>query len=144
MGIYMDFLKLAKEYKQQAIELLTKLVQINTVLDPSTITKEHPFGKGINDCLEYFLDVAKQDGFETLNDEGYAGRITYKGTSDESIAVLGHLDVVPTGEGWTNPPFSATIIDNKMYGRGTMDDKGPVVASYIALKILKEQGGFVL
>ena len=136
----MDFLKLAKEYKQQAIELLTKLVQIDTVLDPSTITKEHPFGKGINDCLEYFLDVAKQDGFETLNDEGYAGRITYKGTSDESIAVLGHLDVVPTGEGWTYPPFSATIIDNKMYGRGTMDDKGPVVASYIALKILKEQG----
>ena len=136
----MDFLKLAKEYREQAIELLTKLVQINTVLDPSTITKEHPFGKGINDCLEYFLDVAKQDGFDTLNDEGYAGRITYKGTSDESIAVLGHLDVVPTGEGWTNPPFSATIIDNKMYGRGTMDDKGPVVASYIALKILKEQG----
>ena len=136
----MDFLKLAKEYRQEAIELLEKLVKIDSVLDPSTITKEHPFGKGINDCLEFFLDVAKKDGFDTLNDEGYAGRILYKGTSNESIAVLGHLDVVPTGDGWTNPPFSATIIDNKMYGRGTMDDKGPVVASYIALKILKEQG----
>lgn len=136
----MDFLKLAKEYREQAIELLTKLVRIDSVLDPSTITKEQPFGKGINDCLEFFLNVANADGFETFNDEGYVGRITYKGTSDESIAVLGHLDVVPTGEGWTNPPFSATIIDNKMYGRGTMDDKGPVVASYIALKILKDQG----
>ena len=136
----MNFLDLAKQYKSEAIELLKKLVQIDTVLDPSTITKECPFGKGINECLEFFLDVARKDGFDCFNDEGYAGRITYPGSGNESIAVLGHLDVVPAGENWTFPPFSATIHDNKMYGRGTMDDKGPVVASYIALKILKDQG----
>lgn len=136
----MDFRKLAKEYIKEAIELLKNTVQINSILDSSTITKETPFGKGINDCLEYFLSVAEKDGFDVLNDEGYAGRVTLKGTSDESIAVLGHLDVVPVDEGWTYPPFSATIKDNKMYGRGTMDDKGPTVASYIAMKILKEQG----
>ena len=136
----MNFLELANKYRDEAIDLLTKLVKIDSVLDPSTSTKGAPFGKGINEALEFFLSVAKKDGFEIFNDEGYAGRITYAGSTNESIAVLGHLDVVPTNEGWTYPPFSATIKDNVMYGRGTMDDKGPVVASYIALKILKEQG----
>ena len=136
----MDFKLLAKQYKEEAVELLKKLVQINSILDPTTSSEKTPFGKGINDCLEYFLSTAKQDGFDVLNDEGYAGRVTLKGTSNESIAVLGHLDVVPVDTGWTYPPFSAEIFDNKMYGRGTMDDKGPTVASYIAMKILKEQG----
>ncbi len=136
----MDFLKLAENYKEEAIELLKKLVKINSILDPTTKTNEHPFGKGINDCLELFLEYAKNDGFEVLNDEGYAGLIKYQGTSNEDIAVLGHLDVVPVDNNWTYPPFGAVIENNKMYGRGTMDDKGPVVASYIALKILKDQG----
>ena len=65
----MNFLDLAKQYKSEAIELLKKLVQIDTVLDPSTITKECPFGKGINECLEFFLDVARKDGFDCFNDE---------------------------------------------------------------------------
>lgn len=136
----MDFKKLAHEYFEEAVELLKKLVQIDSVLDPSTATFEMPFGKGINTCLETFLDIAKKEGFSTLNDDGYAGLIRFGNNDAESIAVLGHLDVVPTGEGWSNPPFSATIINNKMYGRGTTDDKGPTVAAYIGMKILKDQG----
>lgn len=136
----MNFLELAKQYKEEAIQLLQKLVQIDSVLDESTKTNTMPFGKGINECLEMFLEYAKKDGFEVLNDEGYAGLIKYHGRTNELIGVLGHLDVVPVTDGWKFPPFSATIEDNYMYGRGVMDDKGPVVAAYIALKILKEQG----
>ena len=136
----MDFKKLAQENKQEAIELLTKLVKIDSVLDPSTATPSMPFGKGINEALETFLEIAKNDGFDVENVDGYAGRIIYKGATDERIAILGHLDVVPTGEGWTNPPFSATILNNKMYGRGTTDDKGPTVAAYMGLKVLKNLG----
>ena len=58
----------------------------------------------------------------------------------KSLGILGHLDVVPAGGKWSNPPFSATQIDGKIYARGAMDDKGPTVAAYLALKLVKEQG----
>ena len=60
----MNFLELANKYRDEAIDLLTKLVKIDSVLDPSTSTKGAPFGKGINEALEFFLSVAKKDGFE--------------------------------------------------------------------------------
>ena len=136
----MDFRKYVDKYKDEAVSFLQQLVKINSILDLKTKSDKAPFGQGINDCLETFLKKAQMDGFDCLNDDGYALRIKLKGKSDESIAVLGHLDVVPVDESWTYPPFSATIKDHLMYGRGTTDDKGPVVASYMALKILKEEG----
>ena len=45
------------------------------------------------------------------------------------------LDVVPEGDNWTHPPFSGTIVDNKIYGRGSIDDKGPVISSLYAISI---------
>ena len=135
----LDFLKLVENYKEEAIKLLQDLVRINSVLDYDTVSTHAPFGKGINDCLEFMLEKAKKDGFETFNDEGYVGVVTLNGKTKEEIGVLGHLDVVPVGEGWTYPPFSAEIVNGKMYGRGTMDDKGPTIAAYIALKMLKDQ-----
>lgn len=56
------------------------------------------------------------------------------------IAILGHLDVVPEGTGWDFPPYAAEIHQGKIYGRGTMDDKGPILAALYALKAIKEAG----
>ena len=56
------------------------------------------------------------------------------------VAVLGHLDVVPEGEGWHHPPYAAEIEDGRLYGRGSIDDKGPVVASLFALKAIRDLG----
>ena len=85
------------------------------------------------------LSTAKSDGFEIAQDGGYAGHIQY-GNGEKIIGILCHLDVVPEGKGWTYPPYSATIVDNKMYSRGTTDDKGPTIASYYALKLIKDAG----
>ena len=60
------------------------------------------------------------------------------GEGDEIVGIIGHLDVVPEGDNWTYPPFSATISDNKIYGRGAIDDKGPVMASLYAMKAVAE------
>ena len=136
----MDFREFVDKYKDEALELLQKLVSINSVLDYSTVGPNQPFGKGIREALEFMESKAKEDGFDTLNDEGYALRVKLNGASKDSIAVLGHLDVVPVDDNWETNPFIPTIIDGKLYGRGSMDDKGPVVASYIALKILKNEG----
>lgn len=137
MNKNINFLEYVENYEKEAIENLQKLLQIDSVLDETTIEVGAPFGKGIQNALESFLAMASNDGFKTFNDEGYAGIIEY-GEGDETIGVLCHLDVVPTGNNWKYPPFSATIEDGKIYARGAMDDKGPTMAAYYALKILKD------
>lgn len=58
------------------------------------------------------------------------------------VGILGHLDVVPADktEGWTFPPFEPRILDNKLFGRGAIDDKGPVIASLYAMKAILDSG----
>lgn len=124
--------------KHQIIDDLTKLIQINselTTYDPKR--KGAPFGEGTKEALDLMLAFGKRDGFETVNLEGYAGHIEY-GKQKEFVGMIGHLDVVPAGNDWTYPPYGAEIHDGRMYGRGTEDDKGPTIAAYYALKILKE------
>ncbi len=97
-----------------------------------------PFGKGAADCLAHFLSLARRLGFETRNYDNYVGEVLFgEGTP---FAVLAHLDVVPAGGGWTRDPFGGKIEDGKIYGRGTMDDKGPAIAALFALKTLKDEG----
>ena len=106
----------------------------------STFTEgEHPFGQDVHNCLIYMLEIAKTLGFKICNVDNHVGWCEY-GEGEEMIAVLGHLDVVPAGEGWTVPPYEGTIIDDKIYGRGTMEDKGPTVAALYALLAIKESG----
>ena len=100
-----------------------------------------PFGKGAAEALNYFLNLAQSFGFETKNYEGYAGEVIFG--EGEEFAILAHLDVVPAGGGWTHDPFGGEIDykNQKIWGRGAMDDKGPAVISLYALKALKD-GGF--
>lgn len=124
--------------KEQLIEDLQKLIQINselTTFDPNR--KGAPFGEGTKQALDFMLSLGQRDGFETVNLDGYAGHIEY-GKQKDFVGMIGHLDVVPAGNDWTYPPYGAEIHDGKMFGRGTEDDKGPTIAAYYAVKILKE------
>lgn len=128
------------KYKDEAIKILSDLISFETVLDEYNPLSDAPFGEENKKALHYLLNLAEKDGFVVKNVDNYAGHIEY-GTGEEILGVLAHLDVVPVKvEEWTTYPFKLDIRDGKMYARGSMDDKGPLVASYIALKILKEQG----
>lgn len=96
-----------------------------------------PFGKEIKDCLDYSLGIANNMGFECSGHEGYFGCIDY-GTGEEMLGILGHLDVVPEGTGWDYEPYGGQIVDGRIYGRATLDDKGPTIAALYALKAIKE------
>ena len=99
-----------------------------------------PFGEPAAEALKYFLSLAKNMGFETHNYDNYAGEVIYG--EGEEFAVLAHLDVVPAGSGWTREPFGGEI-DNeagRIWGRGTMDDKGPAIIMLYCLKALKDEG----
>lgn len=123
--------------KDQIISTLQALLRIRSVLDESTITSDAPFGKGINDALNFMTELGQKDGFKVVRDGGYALELSY-GEGNESVGILCHLDVVPEGKNWTYPPYEARIVDNKIYARGSTDDKGPTIACYYALKIIKD------
>src|SRR5690606_10356919 len=135
-----DFKKLVVQYKDQLIKDTQKLLQINSELTSFDPNREGaPFGPGNKAALDFMLELAKRDGFSFENVDGYAGHIQF-GDSKEYIGSIGHLDVVPAGSGWTYPAYGAEIHDNKIYARGSEDDKGPTMAVYYAMKILKESG----
>jgi len=96
-----------------------------------------PFGIEVKKALDQALKTASSFGFATQNLDGYVGWAEY-GEGKEMVAVLGHLDIVPPGDGWTYPPFAGEIHGNKMFGRGTMDDKGPTIGALWALHAIKE------
>lgn len=130
------FSKYIDNKKEEMIENLQKLIQIPSVYEESSNPKK-PFGENANKALEYMLDLGKKMGFRTKNIDGYCGYIEF-GEGDELLGLIGHLDVVPVNDGWTYPPFSATIVNGKIFGRGAIDDKGPVMASLYAMKAVMD------
>ena len=122
----------------QMIETLQKTLQINTI--KSQAKEGMPFGEGNAVCLNYVLDLCKQMGFTIQNFDNYAGHADY-GDGEQVFGVLGHLDVVPVNPvGWVEPPFSGAIRDGVLYGRGVLDNKGPMIACLYAIKQLKDEG----
>lgn len=133
----MDFKKLINSHQEEIVKSVQESVRIKSVEEKPMPNK--PFGEGPYKALEHALNLAKELGFETKNLEGYAGYVEF-GEGEETVGILAHLDVVPEGEGWTYPPYAAEVHDGKIYGRGTMDDKGPAIATLFAMKALKESG----
>ena len=98
-----------------------------------------PYGIACRESLDHVLKAAAELGFRTENVDGHMGWCEY-GEGEEMIAVLGHLDVVPAGEGWSFDPWGGEIKDGRIFGRGTMDDKGPSIAALYALAALRDSG----
>lgn len=121
----------------EMIEALQKLVSFQSIAKEEG--PEYPYGKEVHGAKEYVLELAKSFGMRV---EDMPGKYAYIeiGEGPRLIGILSHLDVVPAGEGWTQDPFGGEIVDGKIYGRGTTDDKGPTIAVLYAMKALKEKG----
>lgn len=135
--ILMIFLKGFK-MTEEIIRQISEIIKFNSSQAPAE--EGAPFGKGAKQALDYFLKLADEMGFETINYDGYAGEVIFG--EGEEFAVLAHLDVVPAGNGWTREPFGGQIDyeNRRVWGRGAMDDKGPAVCAIFALKALKDEG----
>lgn len=125
--------------KEAFLRDLFELIKFDTVLREQPEVVDAPFGQNLVDALNWTLDLGAKMGFRTKNVDNVAGHIEF-GEGEEILGILAHLDVVPTGEGWTNDPFTATIRDGKIYARGVNDDKGPLMTCLYAMKILKDSG----
>lgn len=121
--------------KEEIIKSVQEAVKIKSVEDEAK--DGMPFGEGVHRALENCLELSKSLGFKTVNVDNMIGYAEY-GEGDEMIAVLGHLDVVPEGDGWKYPPYAAEIHNGNIYGRGATDDKGPTIGALYALKAVKD------
>ena len=131
-----DFKSEVLKIKDQMIEDIKMLCAIPSTQDDNTVAEFAPFGKANRQALDAMLKIGKRDGFKVEDVDGYAGHIDI-GEGNETFGILGHLDVVPVNEiGWDSDPFEVIIKDDKLYGRGVADDKGPLLAGYYAAKII--------
>lgn len=135
----MDWLNLAKSRKDELISELQQLIQIESVLDEEKATSEAPFGPGPLEALNWFLKKGDEQGFVTKSIDQVAGHIEM-GEGKELLGILCHVDVVPAGDGWTYPPFKGEVENGKLFGRGAIDDKGPSMAAWLAMKMVKDAG----
>ncbi len=119
----------------QLLACLQKNLQIPSVQEPAE--EGAPYGIPVRKSLEHVLCAAAALGFRTENVDNHLGWCEY-GDGEEMVAVLGHLDVVPAGDGWTFDPWGGEIQDGRIWGRGTMDDKGPSIAALFALAALRD------
>ncbi|MGI6702117.1 MAG: dipeptidase PepV [Christensenellales bacterium] len=125
-----------EKYFNDIVSSLKWLIRIESV--EGEAKEGRPFGDGPYMALEYTLSLCKSLGFAVKNLDGYAGHAeTGEG---ELFGILGHLDTVPHGNGWNYPPTGGVIDDNRLYGRGALDDKGPVIACIYAVKALMDSG----
>lgn len=90
----------------------------------------------IRECIEQYREGNTGHNY---NDR-YNVYATFKGDGGKSIMFNGHIDTMPPGDvtQWKTPPHEATVIDGKMYGLGTADMKGGLVAATLAVKLLKD------
>ncbi len=133
------------EAKREDLVALTQdLIRIPTV---------NPPGDAYVPCAEFIGNRLRQRGFEVLyiRGEGSPGDSARYPRTNVIARIEGrrpgpcvhfnsHIDVVATGEGWTEDPFAGTVKDGKVYGRGACDMKGGLAASIIAVESLLEMG----
>ena len=131
---------LTEQIKEDFLASLKLLISYPSVLNENE--NGTPFGQAIQDVLEKTLEICLGLGFRTyLDPKGYYGYAEI-GQGKELLAVLCHLDVVPSGDeaDWKTPPFEAIVKDGYIFGRGVQDDKGPSMAALYAVKALLDSG----
>lgn len=84
--------------------------------------------------------AAADMAWETKDIDRHCGIAVWKGQTDKTIGLFGHLDVVPAGRAQGIPPYEPVVSHGYILGRGASDNKGPAVAALYAIRCLREQG----
>ena len=123
------------KYFDEMIKSTMDLLSVDST--QATPCELSPFGEGVGKCLKYVENLASKMGFKCHNEQGYY--LTCDIGEGDSFGILGHLDVVPfDAKEWTASPYGE-IKNDVIYGRGVLDDKGPMMCClYATYELLKE------
>ena len=120
-------------YAQQ----LSRLIQAETIsYDRQTdISKFYHFQNLLRESFPHIFKICEFEDFHG------SFLMRWKGESSEKpILLMNHQDVVEAPGGWKYPPFSGTIADRKLWGRGALDTKGGLWAMLQAANELAAEG----
>ena len=118
---------------------LKTLVRINSVRGEAK--EGMPYGEGPAAVVAAMEKLMASYGLSVTNYENYCVTGDLNGAGEKALDILAHLDVVPVSEDWTETkPFEPLVVGDRIYGRGTCDDKGPGVAALYAVRAVKELG----
>ncbi|WP_348748493.1 dipeptidase [Pseudomonas rhodesiae] len=138
LGIYTRI-----KYGKAALETLRELVEIPTFNVDGVPQYQNPEFLKIADKIQA---LAKAFNLNFRNVDNRVYEISLEGSGDEVVGIHAHADVVPvTPENWVLKdgtkldPFKVTLIGDRMYGRGTEDDKNGIVVAMYAMKVIKEE-----
>ncbi len=121
----------------------SKLIQFETISGGKTPEEVQKFNTEVNRCLDYLKKLAEANGLVYRDLDGIVSvieKLSDNPSGEKGLGIPLHIDVVPVSGDWTQPPFSGTVADGCIWGRGTQDDKGPLVACLYALIALKKAG----
>lgn len=141
----MDYLELLENSREELVNAVCESVRIKSVNDKPVAGPNgeiYPFGKGIEDAYQNILALGASMGFDVQDFDHYGGHIEWKSEDSraEIFGIAAHVDVVPEGDGWTHDPYGGEVEDGWIYGRGTTDDKGPLLECLYAMKALRDSG----
>ncbi|WP_291293459.1 Sapep family Mn(2+)-dependent dipeptidase [Enterococcus sp.] len=120
------------------LDLLKQVIEVPSV--KSNPMPQAPYGTETRRVLSLVMDKSAAFGFETKVIDDVIGYAQWGNEGSDYIGILGHLDVVPAGSGWDFPPFDLSEKDGRLYGRGILDNKGPIISCLYGMKLLKELG----
>ena len=128
-----ELIQYMKDHMPVILSRLEELVAIPSVSDDR---------EAVDRALDYMLDLGASMGFRTRAVCGHEVGIIEMGDGPETIGILGHVDVVPPGDpaNWESDPFAMEVREGKAFGRGTIDDKGPMLLCLYAMKALADAG----
>ncbi|EJM82055.1 dipeptidase [Pseudomonas sp. GM60] len=131
------------KYGSAATETLRELVAIPTFRVDGVAQHDNPEFIKIADKIK---SLAQAFNLTFRNVDNRVYEISLEGSGDEVVGIHAHADVVPvTPENWVLKdgtrldPFKVTLIGDRMYGRGTEDDKNGIVVALYAMKVIKEE-----
>ncbi|WP_412031511.1 Sapep family Mn(2+)-dependent dipeptidase [Metamycoplasma buccale] len=134
------------KYKQSNKEFDEMTENIKKLCAIPSISKydennEFPFGKEVDDALNFALVLAKRFGFKIYKDKNKKYGFAQIGDGKKIIGILAHLDVVPAGDEdqWISSAFDPIKKENELFGRGSLDDKGPAIINLYAMKYIYDK-----
>lgn len=128
----------AIEISDSVISHLSRAIQLSTVSSEDDSTYKTKLA-----IFQHFLAITYPNVFKSLICiEATKPSLLYRWKGEDSskspIVFCAHQDVVPAGDTllWSHPPFAGIVDDIHIWGRGTLDDKGSLIAMLEALEIL--------
>lgn len=117
---------------------LCRLIQIPSVYDAESVSSEAPYGIPVRQALDYMKELCEREGFQITEYDGAAFSASWG--CGERIDIVSHLDVVNVTDDWDENPFSGSVRNGYVYGRGTQDMKSGAYLTFLALKLIKKSG----